>query len=94
MKDGPLNLRSSHLVNSFCLPKTQSAGTNCISSDIMVSGPVVVCFATLLPLIEVLPLVERVLSFDANTNINISEIRKCDLDILAIKTKHKPVLLL
>lgn len=58
----------------------------------MVSGPVVVCFATLLPLIEVLPLVERVLSFDAN--INISEIRKCDLDILAIKTKHKPVLLL
>lgn len=93
MKDGPLNLRSSHLVNSFCLPKTQSAGTNCISSDIMVSGPVVVCFATLLPLI-VLQLVERVLSFDANTNINISEIRKCDLDILAIKTKHKPVLLL
>lgn len=91
MKDGPLNLRSSHLVNSFCLPKTQSAGTNCISSDIMVSGPVVVCFATLLPLI-VLQLVERVLSFDAN--INISEIRKCDLDILAIKTKHKPVLLL
>lgn len=91
MKDGPLNLRSSHLVNSFCLPKTQSAGTNCISSDIMVSGPVVVCFATLLPLI-VLQLVERVLSFDAN--INISEIRKCDLDILAIKTKHKLVLLL
>lgn len=58
MKEGPLNPWWSHLVNSFCLPKIQSAGTYCISSNIMVCGPVVMCFANLLPLIEVLTLVE------------------------------------